>query len=203
MSPPPKSLLTTPSCWYDWAKDDPSFVKRFHDALMASKKRMHIVALSVDKPLEFCIWYYYHKYKKRTRVLNSRSDDHVEDGARLIYEYGYGLLKNMMKMKNPTWENSKECVICDEGGELLRCETCPGSVSGSLMPYFEHNIVSRDLAQTTLYLFAQYHLACIGSTPTDLEGDKVWSCPTCVRNRKLQLSPACSNSPIRSSVNDW
>ena len=160
---------------------------------------MHILALSVDKPLEFCIWYYYHKYKKRTRVPDSRNDDHVDDGARLIYEYDYGyrLLKNMMKMKNPARENSEECVICDEGGELLCCETCPGSVSGSLMPYFEHNVVSRYLAQSTLYLFAQYHLACLGLTFADLEGDEVWSCPTCVRKRKLQLSPPRSNSPTK------
>ncbi len=197
--PPPTSLLATPSCWYDWAKDDPNFVTRFHDALMASKKRLHILALSVDKPLEFCIWYYYHKYKKRIRVPNSRNDDHVDDGARLIYEYvnGYGSLKNMMKLENPTKENSEKCVICDEGGELLCCEMCPGSVSGSLMPYFEHNVVSRDLAQSTLNLFAQYHLACQGLTPADLEGDEVWSCRTCVRKRKLQLSPPCNNSPTK------
>lgn len=29
----------------------------------------------------------------------------------------------------------------------------------------------------------------------DLEGDEVWSCPTCVRTRKLQLSPSRKNSP--------
>jgi hypothetical protein len=163
---------------------------------MASKKRMHILALSIDKPVEFCIWYYYHKYKKRTRVPNSWNDDHVDDGARPMYEYeyGYGSLKKMMKIDLPTRENSKECVICDGGGELLCCETCPGKVSGSLMPHFEHSFVSRDLAHSTLHLFVQYHLACLGLTPADLEGDEDLSCPTCARKRKLQLSSPCKNS---------
>jgi hypothetical protein len=57
---------------------------------MASKKRMHILTLSADKPVEFCIWYYYYKYKKRTRVSNLWNDDHVDDGTWLMYEYEYG-----------------------------------------------------------------------------------------------------------------
>lgn len=129
-STPPESLLMTPTCWYDWANEDPNFIKQFHEALMASKKKLHALALSLNKPVEFCIWYYYHKYKKNTRVQNSTSSDH-DDSAQLLCEHGYGLLKNMMK--DDRLKSSNECWICEDGGELVCCETCPGSVGGLLM----------------------------------------------------------------------
>lgn len=58
-------------------------------------------------------------------------------------------------------ENSDECAICEEGGELICCETCPQS----------------------------YHLKCLGLTSSDVEHVEKWACPICVRRQRNQLSP--------------
>merc|ERR1719203_1667150 len=74
---------------------------------MESKKQMHTLALSLNKPVEFCLWYYYHKYKPNKEL--------------------YNLLKQMMHDIAEQNQNSDECAICDEGGKLLCCETCTDS----------------------------------------------------------------------------
>mmetsp|Transcript_33445 Transcript_33445/g.80864 ORF Transcript_33445/g.80864 Transcript_33445/m.80864 type:complete len:665 (-) Transcript_33445:587-2581(-) len=46
----------TPSDWLGWAKDS-NFIIKFHKSIMECRKQMHILASSVDKPVDFCIWY--------------------------------------------------------------------------------------------------------------------------------------------------
>ncbi len=138
----------TPSIWYEWAKDA-NLLGQFHSAIMKSKKRMDALALSISKPVNFCLWYYYHEYKKSTN--------------KAMYES----LKKMM-IEDLT-QNSNECAICNEGGEILCCDTCPDS----------------------------FHLACLGLIPSDIDGLKHWCCPTCREKRKLQLSPCRSPNKKR------
>ena len=102
-SPP----VLTPSIWYNWAKE-PNFLNQFHQATIESKKQMSAVGSKLSKPKEFCLWYYYSNYKPNKELYNP--------------------LKKMMNDVKEQ-ENSDECAICDEGGELICCETCPQSVS--------------------------------------------------------------------------
>ena len=97
----------TPTIWYEWAKD-PNLLGQFHRAITESKKQMNALALSISKPVNFCLWYYYHEYKKSTN--------------KVMYE---SLKKMMIEEKE---KNSNECAICNEGGEILCCDTCPDAV---------------------------------------------------------------------------
>ena len=105
--------IITPSTWYDVAKD-PTFLNQFHNAIMKSKKQMRELALAINKPVNFCLWYYYHKYKPNKALYES-------------------LKKMMSDLKE--LDNSDECAICEEGGKLVCCETCPDSVSDMIV-YF-------------------------------------------------------------------
>lgn len=105
--------IITPSTWYDVAKD-PTFLNQFHNAIMKSKKQMRELALAINKPVNFCLWYYYHKYKPNKELYES-------------------LKKMMSDLKE--LDNSDECAICEEGGKLVCCETCPDSVSDMIV-YF-------------------------------------------------------------------
>jgi hypothetical protein len=98
----------TPSIWYDWAKD-PNLLGQFHKAIMESKKIFNVLALSMCKPVKFCLWYYYHKYKNPSN------------------EAMYKSLKKIM-LEERVKQNSNECAICNRGGEILCCDTCPCSV---------------------------------------------------------------------------
>jgi len=135
--------VLTPSIWYEWAKE-PNFLNKFHQATIESKKQMKGIASKLSKPKEFCLWYYYSNYKPNKELYNP-------------------LKKMMSEVKEQ--ENSDECAICEEGGELICCETCPQS----------------------------YHLACMGLTASDVEHVEKWSCPTCVRRQRNQLSPSRSS----------
>lgn len=104
----PTSYGVTPSDWYSWA-NEPNFSEQFHQTIVESKQELNDVAKVIEKPVGFCIWYYYHKYKPSAN---------------------YPQLKQLMDDLNAR-ENSDECAICEEGGDLLCCETCPQSVSGS------------------------------------------------------------------------
>mmetsp|Transcript_35140 Transcript_35140/g.74962 ORF Transcript_35140/g.74962 Transcript_35140/m.74962 type:complete len:188 (+) Transcript_35140:1645-2208(+) len=99
------ALITQPT-WYEWAKD-PKFANQFHQKIKESKKQMAVLAASIDKSVAFCLWYYYHRYKP------SRN---------------YQILKKLMNQIKEQ-ENSDECAACEEGGELICCETCTDSVS--------------------------------------------------------------------------
>jgi len=135
--------VLTPSLWYEWAKE-PNFLNQFHQATIESKKQMKGIALYLSKPKEFCLWYYYSNYKPNKELYNP-------------------LKKMMNEVKEQ--ENSDECAICEEGGELICCETCPQS----------------------------YHLKCLGLTASDVEHVEKWSCPICVRRQRNQLSPQKSS----------
>jgi len=145
----PSSVPTlTQSKWHDWANET-NFADQFHTKIIQSKKEMPLLASKIDKPMEFCLWYYYHKYKPSRR---------------------YGILKKFMREKKEVEKNSDECALCDDGGDLLCCETCTDS----------------------------YHLECLGLTSSDVDGVEQWSCPTCVQRRKLHLSP--QKSPQRQKL---
>jgi len=82
------------STWRDWAKDD-AFANEFHCKILEVKKQFRLLAASINKPIGFCLWYYYYKYKT--------SDN-------------YFTLKKLLMDNNESGENSDECVICDDGG---------------------------------------------------------------------------------------
>jgi len=94
----------TRSIWYEWAKEA-SFASRFHQLIISSKKQMRIIASKIEKPVAFCLWYYYTKYKPSEN---------------------YSLLKKMMT-EIKKLQNLDECAICELGGDLLCCETCTNS----------------------------------------------------------------------------
>ena len=102
--------ILTPSTWYDTAKE-PGFLDQFHKAIMKSKKQMRDLAKAINKTVGFCLWYYYTSYKPNKEM--------------------YGELKKLIK-ELKSHGNADECTICDEGGDLLCCETCPNSVSDVL-----------------------------------------------------------------------
>ena len=78
---------------------------------MECKKQMCDLAKAINKTVGFCLWYYYTSYKPNKEM--------------------YGELKKLIK-KLKSHDNADECTICDEGGDLLCCETCPNSVSDVL-----------------------------------------------------------------------
>jgi len=94
----------TQSTWHDWAKDA-QFADRFHRGILESKKQIHVLASSLDRPFAFCLWYYYHKYKPSRK---------------------YPILKKLMTNLKEQ-KHSDECAVCGEGGDLLCCETCTDS----------------------------------------------------------------------------
>ena len=104
-----KPPTLAPSIWYEWA-EDPNLLDQFHTAIMESKKQMNVLALAISKPVNFCLWYYYHEYKTSKN--------------KKLYE----ALKKMMIDEMST-QNSNECAICNGGGEILCCDTCPEAVS--------------------------------------------------------------------------
>lgn len=80
--------------WREWAKDD-AFANEFHHKILAAKKQFRILAVSMNKPIGFCLWYYYCKYKT--------SDNYV-------------ILKNLLQDNNESGEHLDDCVICNDGG---------------------------------------------------------------------------------------
>ncbi|KAL7476857.1 hypothetical protein ACHAW6_002692 [Cyclotella cf. meneghiniana] len=80
--------------WNKWA-EDPS---------VACKKEMNDLASTLEKPIGFCLWYYYSKYKPSEN---------------------YAALKRHMKeLQLQESRNRYKCRICEGGGELLSCDTC-------------------------------------------------------------------------------
>lgn len=47
---------------------------------------------------------------------------------------------------------------------------------------------------------SKYHITCLGLNASEVEGAEKWSCPTCHRKRKLQLSP--TKSPRKRQKQD-
>jgi hypothetical protein len=83
--------------WESWANDS-SFAANFHDELLRCSKRMPDVASALKKPMGFCLWYYYSKYKS--------SDNYV------------ALKNHMRELQIEASRNSDECTICDDGGGM-------------------------------------------------------------------------------------
>eukprot|EP00804_Cyclotella_cryptica_P003551 CCRYP_002166-RC/>CCRYP_002166-RC protein AED:0.06 eAED:0.06 QI:149/1/1/1/1/1/5/736/887 len=137
--------------WNECA-EDPSFEVDFHNAMMQCKKELRDVSSTLKRPIGFCLWYYYSKYKPS--------------------KY-YAALKNHMKeQQSQEGRNRDECTICEEGGELLCCDTCSNA----------------------------YHLKCLGvSNPNAFDDEESWACPDCIRKRTESCrSPAKSPSKVRS-----
>ena len=81
--------------WLEWANDD-AFADEFHCKILETKKEFRPLTALIDKPIGFCLWYYYCKYKP--------SDKYV-------------VLKNLLRDSNhESGEHLDECVICDDGG---------------------------------------------------------------------------------------
>lgn len=82
--------------WLEWANDD-AFADEFHCKILETKKEFRPLAALIDKPIGFCLWYYYCKYKPSKKK--------------------YVVLKNLLRDSNhESGEHLDECVICDDGG---------------------------------------------------------------------------------------
>ncbi len=131
----------TKSTWEVLAEDE-SFSQEFHEKIMHCKKQMGALASCFDKlfpsstkneVIGFCNWYYYHKYKQ------SRN---------------YYVLKALLKGGRINSDrNSDDCAICDDGGNLICCDSCEKS----------------------------FHLECLNMQSSDVENIGNWSCPECVK----------------------
>jgi hypothetical protein len=149
--------------WKDATKDD-SFRENFHKAVIESNKEISFVASKLGITVGSCLWYYYNRYKPSNN---------------------YNILKcHIRKLQMEQTRNHDECAICDDGGELLCCDTCPHA----------------------------YHLRCLGqSSAAPLDDEESWSCPICVRKRtescrspakspkKMNARMSCSSLPTHSS----
>lgn len=91
----PKENESIKPNWCALANDE-AFVNKFHNKILETKKQFRLLATSIGMPLEFCLWYYYCKYKT--------SDNYIT-------------LKNLLRKEQGI--NSDECVICDGGESLL------------------------------------------------------------------------------------
>lgn len=85
--------------WLEWANDE-TFANVYHFKIMETKKEFRPLAALLKKPIGFCLWYYYCRYKT--------SDKYV-------------LLKNLLRGDGR--EHVDECVICDDGGGESTCDT--------------------------------------------------------------------------------
>lgn len=137
--------------WPELANDD-SFLNKFHCKLLESRKQFRLVAASIDMPIAFCLWYYYSKYKV--------SPEHYQILKKLLHE--------------ESGEHVDHCLICDDGGDLICCESCPNA----------------------------YHLECLNLNT--LDADAEWYCPECTKKRTDQLSPRrtiSTPSPTKTTPN--
>lgn len=81
--------------WKEWAKDT-SFADSFHKAIIETNKNISCVSSNVARPVGFCFWYYYNKYKP---------------------SHNYKILKShMTKLHIEQSRNRDECTICEDGG---------------------------------------------------------------------------------------
>ena len=136
--------------WRELANDD-SFLNKFHCKLLESRKQFRLVAASIDMPIDFCLWYYYSKYKVSPHYQILKKILHEEAG-----------------------EHVDHCLICDDGGDLICCESCPNA----------------------------YHLECLQLNT--LDADAEWYCPDCTKKRTNQLSPRrtiSTPSPTKTTPN--
>jgi hypothetical protein len=136
--------------WRELANDD-SFLNKFHCKVLGNKKQFRLVATSIDMPIDFCMWYYYSKYK--------------------VSEH-YQILKKLLHEESG--EHVDHCLICDDGGDLICCESCPNA----------------------------YHLECLQLNT--LDADAEWYCPDCTTKRTNQLSPRrtiSTPSPTKTTPN--
>jgi hypothetical protein len=98
--------------WNKWA-DDSTFAADFHSAMLKSKKEMRDVSSTLEKPIGFCLWYYYSKYKPSEN---------------------YAALKRHMKeLQMREIRNRDECTICEGGGGRSYFAVC---VNTSLITRF-------------------------------------------------------------------
>lgn len=58
--------------------------------------------------------------------------------------------------------------------------------------YIQVILSSNILTSAISAAILQFHLACIGLIPSDIDVIQNWSCPTCKEKWKLQLSPSRS-----------
>ena len=81
--------------WKGWANER-AFANKFHNAVIDSNKEISVVASTLGRPIGFCLWYYYNKYKQSNNyhILKSR-------------------LRNIQLELN---RNHDECFICEETG---------------------------------------------------------------------------------------
>jgi len=148
------------STWEALAENE-AFPQEFHEKIMQCKKQMGALASCFDKlfpfskkteVIGFCNWYYYHKYKPSSN---------------------YNLLKSFLKdRRNTSDRNSDDCAICDDGGNLICCDSCDKA----------------------------FHLECLNIQLCDVENVESWSCPECVEKAKKSVETMSSSSNFSTPV---
>lgn len=159
--------------WKEWTKD-PSLADEFHKVILEHNKDLYMVSLTLKKPIGFCLWYYYNKYKP--------SDN-------------YKVLKaHIKKLQLEQNRNDDECAVCDDGGGESNRIIFIGILMICIRPkYLPTFRCSTELICCDFCPNA-YHPRCLGlDNLASLDDNDSWSCPRCVRQR----TESC-RSPVKS-----
>jgi hypothetical protein len=137
---------------------------------MEYNKELLFVSKAIEKPIGFCLWYYYNTYKQSEN---------------------YQLLKaHLRKLQLEQGRNRDECTICyDGGGKNVETYCCCGCIYMYLTTY--HPTFLELLCCGTCP--NAYHPRCLGLASEPLDETETWSCPVCVNNR----TGSC-RSPLKS-----
>ena len=91
-----KQRDSIPTNWREWANSD-AFTIEYHNKILEAKKEFLQLATLINKPIGFCMWYYYSNYKTSARYTELKNSLRADDDV------------------SPE-EHLDECVICNDGG---------------------------------------------------------------------------------------